>query len=169
MPSYPWSGVSTVPPSEAFNVNESVAAMMQTIIERAVGTPKADISPSDIEKTPFSDGDAGVLGYVWTGYCWYGLVLVSPKIGSQLLTMISTRSSEERAARECAHRSIRLFLASSDNGLDELRDLVDSGKLRTVVGTIASLTDVEAVQEACQVVYSGRGGIGKMFIKVVNE
>ncbi|KAL4769255.1 chaperonin 10-like protein [Aspergillus nidulans var. acristatus] len=62
-----------------------------------------------------------------------------------------------------------MFLESSGKDLDELRDLVESGKLRTVVGTIASLRDIQAVQEACQIVYSGRGGIGKVVIKVVDE
>lgn len=62
-----------------------------------------------------------------------------------------------------------MFLESSGKDLDELRDLVESGKLRTVVGTMASLRDIKAVQEACQVVYSGRGGLGKVVIKVVDE
>ena len=62
-----------------------------------------------------------------------------------------------------------MFLQSSSKDLDELRDLVESGKLRTVVGTVASLKDIKAVQEACQVVYSGRGGLGKMVIKVDDE
>lgn len=62
-----------------------------------------------------------------------------------------------------------MFLESSGKDLDELRGLVESGKLRTVVGTMASLRDIKAVQEACQVVYSGRGGLGKVVIKVVDE
>lgn len=62
-----------------------------------------------------------------------------------------------------------MFLESSGKDLDELRDLVESGKLRTVVGTMASLRDIKAVQGACQVVYSGRGGLGKVVIKVVDE
>jgi NADPH:quinone reductase-like Zn-dependent oxidoreductase len=62
-----------------------------------------------------------------------------------------------------------MFLESSCKDLDELRDLVESGKLRTVVGTTASLKDLKAVQEACQVVYSGRGGLGKVVIKVFDE
>lgn len=62
-----------------------------------------------------------------------------------------------------------MFLESSGKDLDKLRDLVESGKLRTVVGTMASLRDIKAVQEACQVVYSGRGGLGKVVIKVVDE
>jgi NADPH:quinone reductase-like Zn-dependent oxidoreductase len=62
-----------------------------------------------------------------------------------------------------------MFLESSSEDLDELRDLVESGKLRTVVGTIASLRDIQAVREACQIVYSGRGGLGKVVIKVADE
>ncbi|EGD99341.1 hypothetical protein TESG_06695 [Trichophyton tonsurans CBS 112818] len=61
-----------------------------------------------------------------------------------------------------------MFLESSSKDLDELRDLVESGKLRTVVGTTASLRDLQAVREECQIVYSGRGGLGKVVIKVVD-
>lgn len=61
-----------------------------------------------------------------------------------------------------------MFLESSGKDLDELRDLVESGKLRTVVGTIAGLRNLKAVQDACQVVYSGRGGLGKVVIRVVD-
>lgn len=62
-----------------------------------------------------------------------------------------------------------MFLESSGKDLDQLRELVESGKLRTVVGTTASLRDTKAVQDLCQVVYSGRGGLGKAVIKVVEE
>lgn len=62
-----------------------------------------------------------------------------------------------------------MFLESSAKDLDELRDLVDSGRLRTTVGTQASLRDLEAVQDACEIVYSGRGGLGKVVIRVVDE
>ncbi|EFE32719.1 zinc alcohol dehydrogenase, putative [Trichophyton benhamiae CBS 112371] len=61
-----------------------------------------------------------------------------------------------------------MFLESSCKDLEELRDLVESGKLRTVVGTTASLRDLQAVREACQIVYSGRGGLGKVVINVVD-
>jgi len=62
-----------------------------------------------------------------------------------------------------------MFLDASGEDLDELRGLVEDGKLRTVVGTTASLRDVEAVRNAFQLVYSGRGGLGKAVIKVVEE
>jgi NADPH:quinone reductase-like Zn-dependent oxidoreductase len=62
-----------------------------------------------------------------------------------------------------------MFLEGSGEDLDELRDHVETGKLRTVVGMTAPLKDLKAVQEACQVVYSGRGGLGKVVIKVVDE
>ncbi|KAL2836987.1 chaperonin 10-like protein [Aspergillus pseudoustus] len=62
-----------------------------------------------------------------------------------------------------------MFLESSGSDLDELRDYVETGKLKTVVGTTALLKDLKTVQEACQIVYSGRGGIGKVVIKVIDE
>ncbi|CAG8400792.1 unnamed protein product [Penicillium salamii] len=59
-----------------------------------------------------------------------------------------------------------MFLESSGEDLDELRGHVEGGKLRTVVGTTAHLSDIKAVQDACQIVYSGRGGLGKVVIRV---
>ncbi|KAI9924847.1 hypothetical protein MW887_006704 [Aspergillus wentii] len=60
-----------------------------------------------------------------------------------------------------------MFLESSGEDLDKLRGYVEEGKLRTVVGTVAKFGDVEAVKDACQVVYSGKGGLGKTVIQVV--
>ncbi|KAI2081174.1 hypothetical protein LOZ36_006269 [Ophidiomyces ophidiicola] len=62
-----------------------------------------------------------------------------------------------------------MFLESSGADLDELRKYVEEGKLKTVVGTIADLRDVDAVRKACQIVYSGKGGLGKVVIRVVNS
>jgi NADPH:quinone reductase-like Zn-dependent oxidoreductase len=61
-----------------------------------------------------------------------------------------------------------MFLESSGQDLDELRKYVEDGRLRTVVGTTVELSDISAVQNACQVVYDGKGGLGKMVIKVAN-
>ena len=62
-----------------------------------------------------------------------------------------------------------MFLESNGKDLDHLRELVEAGKLRTVVGTTANLRDLKDVQNLCQVVYSGRGGLGKAVIKVIEE
>jgi NADPH:quinone reductase-like Zn-dependent oxidoreductase len=62
-----------------------------------------------------------------------------------------------------------MFLESSGQDLDELRTYVEDGRLRTVVGTTVELSDISAVQNACQVVYSGKGGLGKVVIKIANK
>lgn len=59
-----------------------------------------------------------------------------------------------------------MFLVSSGKNLDELRRYVEDGRLKTVVGSVVDLQDVEAVRKACGTVYSGRGGIGKLVIRV---
>lgn len=46
---------------------------------------------------------------------------------------------------------------------------MEQGSLRTVVGRTAELKDVEAVRELCQLVFSGKGGTGKMVIQVARE
>ncbi|KAJ5897835.1 hypothetical protein N7504_008123 [Penicillium tannophilum] len=60
-----------------------------------------------------------------------------------------------------------MILESSGKDLDELRGYVEDGKLKTVVGTNVELRDLKAVQKACQVVYDGKGGLGKLVIRVV--
>ncbi|KAF3388440.1 2-methylene-furan-3-one reductase [Penicillium rolfsii] len=59
-----------------------------------------------------------------------------------------------------------LFLESTGKDLDELKQYIEDGRLKTVIGTIADLRDAEAVRKACDVVYSGRGGLGKLVIRV---
>lgn len=59
-----------------------------------------------------------------------------------------------------------MFLESSGQDLDELRTHVEEGRLRTVVGMTVPLSDIEAVRSACQVVYSGKGGLGKVVVQV---
>ncbi|KAJ9207176.1 hypothetical protein DTO164E3_450 [Paecilomyces variotii] len=70
-----------------------------------------------------------------------------------------------RAARYKTEYSY-MFLKSSGKDLDELRRYIEEGRLRTVVGTTVDLRDIEAVRKACDVVYSGRGGLGKLVIRV---
>ncbi|CAP86014.1 hypothetical protein E8E15_007368 [Penicillium rubens] len=62
-----------------------------------------------------------------------------------------------------------MFLESSGQDLDELRSHVEEHRLRTVIGNTVELSDIEAVRSACQIVYSGKGGLGKVVVKVVNS
>ncbi|KAJ6026903.1 uncharacterized protein N7446_004495 [Penicillium canescens] len=71
-----------------------------------------------------------------------------------------------RARRYGAEYSY-LLLGSTGQDLDDLRGYVEDGRLRTVVGNTVKLADIEAVRSACQVVYSGKGGLGKTVVKVV--
>jgi NADPH:quinone reductase-like Zn-dependent oxidoreductase len=57
-----------------------------------------------------------------------------------------------------------LFLHPNGEDLDSIRQLIEEGKLRTVVGTTAHFKDLKAVRDTCQVVYDGKGGVGKSVI-----
>lgn len=59
-----------------------------------------------------------------------------------------------------------MFLKSTGKDLDELKHYVEDGKLKTIVGTTVDIRDIDAVRKACEVVYSGRGGLGKLVIHV---
>lgn len=56
------------------------------------------------------------------------------------------------------------FLDANGEDLESIRQWFDEGRLRTVVGATAQCKDVDAVRDACQMVYRGRGGVGKSVI-----
>ena len=60
-----------------------------------------------------------------------------------------------------------IFLEPNAIDLDSIRQWVEAGKLRTVVGTKADFKDLQAVRNACQVVFDGKGGVGKSVIMFV--
>jgi NADPH:quinone reductase-like Zn-dependent oxidoreductase len=57
-----------------------------------------------------------------------------------------------------------LFMQPSGKDLDQLREYVENGQLRPVVGNLVHYRDVDAVKEACDVVFRSKGGIGKTVI-----
>lgn len=58
------------------------------------------------------------------------------------------------------------FVEPSGGDLDALRGYVEEGKLVPVVGRRVDLRDIEAVREACGVVYKGKGGLGKTVLEI---
>ncbi|KAL6831856.1 GroES-like protein [Trichoderma camerunense] len=61
------------------------------------------------------------------------------------------------------------FLAPNAKDLDTLRSYVEEGKLLPVVGARVNMTDIDQVREVCQVIYNGKGGLGKTVIEVTKE
>lgn len=57
-----------------------------------------------------------------------------------------------------------IFLEPNGEDLELVRVWVEDGKVRTVVGCKAHFRELEAVRDACQVVFDARGGIGKTVI-----
>lgn len=57
-----------------------------------------------------------------------------------------------------------VFMHPDGKDLEELKDHVENGKLRAVVGNTVHYKDVDAVKEACNVVFKAKGGIGKQVI-----
>ncbi len=58
------------------------------------------------------------------------------------------------------------FVHPSAEDLARLRDWVDKGFLRPVVGKVASLDDLFQIREECQKLLSGKGAVGKFVIEV---
>lgn len=59
-----------------------------------------------------------------------------------------------------------LFLKSSGRDLDRLKEWIDEGKVRPVVGSTAKLENIEDVRKGCQGVFDGKGGVGKFVVVV---
>jgi hypothetical protein len=57
-----------------------------------------------------------------------------------------------------------IFLEPNATDLDLIRGWVEEGRLKTIVGTRVDAKDIDAVREACQVVFDGKGGVGKAVI-----
>ena len=57
-----------------------------------------------------------------------------------------------------------IFMHPDGKDLEELKEHAEKGKLRAVVGNTVHYKDVSAVKEACDVVFKGKGGIGKQVI-----
>lgn len=57
-----------------------------------------------------------------------------------------------------------LFIDPNGKDLEFLREWIDKGSVKSIVGTTVSFTDLEEVKKACDVVYNGKGGVGKAVI-----
>lgn len=58
------------------------------------------------------------------------------------------------------------FMEPKAKDLETMAKLIEDGKVRPVVGRTAKLSDLQAVRELCDEVYTGKGGIGKSVITI---
>lgn len=62
-----------------------------------------------------------------------------------------------------------LFLDPNGKDLALLKEQVEAGHVRPIVGLTADLHDIEKVREACWQTYKGKGGLGKTVFEVVKS
>lgn len=62
-----------------------------------------------------------------------------------------------------------MFLDPSGEDLDILRRFVEEGNLVPVVGSKVDMRDIDKVREACGQVYTGKGGLGKTVLEVIQS
>ncbi|KAI2467496.1 GroES-like protein [Annulohypoxylon bovei var. microspora] len=60
-----------------------------------------------------------------------------------------------------------ILMEPSADGLNQFSGFVKDGKVKPLVGKVASLQDVQSVRNGCQEIYDGKGGLGKFVIKIV--
>ncbi|KAF5593781.1 serine threonine kinase [Fusarium subglutinans] len=61
------------------------------------------------------------------------------------------------------------FLDPNREDLHKLTDYVDDGKVKPVVRARVDMRDIEAVREACDQTYKGKGGLGKTVFEVIKD
>lgn len=61
-----------------------------------------------------------------------------------------------------------MLLVSRGKELERVREYVEEGKLRSVVGQVIKLEDIEKIREVCEqmVGCKGKGGLGKVVVEV---
>jgi hypothetical protein len=62
-----------------------------------------------------------------------------------------------------------MFIDPIGKDLETLREWIDKGSVKSIVGTTVDFNDIEGVKKACQVVHDGKGGVGKTVIKVAEN
>jgi NADPH:quinone reductase-like Zn-dependent oxidoreductase len=59
-----------------------------------------------------------------------------------------------------------LYMSGNAKNLEDFSRWVGEGKIKTVVGSTAKLSDIEGVRRGCQQVYDGKGTVGKFVIEI---
>jgi hypothetical protein len=58
------------------------------------------------------------------------------------------------------------FLDPNGKDLETLREWIDQKGIKSIIGTTVDFKDIEGLKKACQVIYDGKGGVGKTVIKI---
>ena len=59
-----------------------------------------------------------------------------------------------------------LVLQGNSKDLERLSAWVEQGKLKPIVGSVVTLSDVEGVRKGCQQILDGKGGVGKFVVEI---
>lgn len=54
-----------------------------------------------------------------------------------------------------------IFLEPNAVGLESIRQWGETGKLKTIIGRKRNFRDMKAVQNACQMAFNEKGGVGE--------
>ena len=54
----------------------------------------------------------------------------------------------------------------SGNDMQRIAKWLEEGKVRSVVGKVVKLSDLQGIKDACTQIASGKGGIGKVIVKI---
>jgi hypothetical protein len=81
---------------------------------------------------------------------------------------VANNVSKLRAWRYGVHFDY-LSLKQDRKGLDRLREYIEDGRLKTVVGKVIDIRDFETVKQACQETLTGKGSVGKTVIAIVSQ
>lgn len=61
------------------------------------------------------------------------------------------------------------LLEPNGKDLETLKDLVESGGLKPIIGNVVGLEDLDGVRKGCTQILEGKGGVGKFVVEVIKD
>lgn len=86
----------------------------------------------------------------------------------RFLLNLMDRVRKWRASRWGVTYSYR-FLDPIGTDLDFLREWIEKGSIKSIIGETVDFNDIEAVRKAAQVTYNGKGSVGKTVFKIAEN
>jgi hypothetical protein len=91
----------------------------------------------------------------------------SPSVPFAARTFLNAADTYKRwKAKRAGVTYLYMFLEPNANDLDSLAKWSEEGKLKAVVGTAVKMNEFQKVVEALEVVFKGKGGLGKTIIEI---
>jgi NADPH:quinone reductase-like Zn-dependent oxidoreductase len=62
-----------------------------------------------------------------------------------------------------------VLMKSNGNELERIKDWVEEGKIKPVIGKVLKFADLGGIKEECTRIMKGKGGIGKVVVEIIAD